>query len=158
MWSDLETKKRELAAITEFRTKGAILRSNSQWSNEGVKSTKYFLNLETRHRKQGTTTQLKVNDNDLVCTDKEILKECESFYQNLYSSKVATDNQEGTFFFPRQENKMILNNDEQSLCVGELRKDECLEALKSMVADKSPGVDGLPCEFYKVFWEDIAEF
>ena len=26
-----------------------------------------------------------------------------------------------------------------------------------MVADKSPGTDGLPCEFYKVFWNDVVE-
>ena len=23
--------------------------------------------------------------------------------------------------------------------------------------DKSPGTDSLPCEFYKVFWNDVAE-
>ena len=95
VWSELEAKKCELEAIIKFWTKGAILRSKSQWYNEGEKNTKYFLNLEKRHCKQGTTTQLKVNDNNFICTDKEILKECESFYQNLYSSKVATDNQDG---------------------------------------------------------------
>ena len=26
-----------------------------------------------------------------------------------------------------------------------------------MAAGKSPGTDGLPCEFYMVFWEDIGE-
>ena len=26
-----------------------------------------------------------------------------------------------------------------------------------MTSDKSPGMDGLPCEFYKVFWKDLAE-
>ena len=112
VWLELETKKRELEAIIEYRTKGAILRSKSQWYNEGEKNTKYFLNLEKRHCKQGTITQLKVNDNDLICTDKEILKECESFYQDLYSSKVGTDNQEGVFFFAQQENRKVLNNDE----------------------------------------------
>ena len=30
VWSELETKKRELLAIIEYRTKGAILRSKSQ--------------------------------------------------------------------------------------------------------------------------------
>ena len=105
VWLELETKKRELEAITEYRTKGAILRSKSQWYNEGEKNTKYFLNLEKRHCKQGTITQLKVNDNDVICTDKEILKECESFYQDLYSCKIGTDNQEGALFFPQQEQK-----------------------------------------------------
>ena len=157
VWSELETKKRELEAIIEYRTKGAILRSKSQWYNEGEKNTKYFLNLEKRHCKQGTITQLKVNDNDLICTDKEVLKECESFYQNLQSSKVATNNQDEAFFFPQQENRTVLNSDEQPLCEGELSIKECLEALKSMVPDKSPGTDGLPCEFYKVFWNDVAD-
>ena len=35
---------------------------------------------------------------------------------------------------------------------------ECLEALKSMQTDKTPGTDGLPVEFYKFFWEDISNF
>ena len=26
-----------------------------------------------------------------------------------------------------------------------------------MVPDKSPGTDGLSCEFYKVFWDDVAQ-
>ena len=34
VWLELETKKRELEAIIEYRTKGAILRSKSQWYNE----------------------------------------------------------------------------------------------------------------------------
>ena len=147
----LETKKRELRAMIEYRAKGANLRSKSQWYNEGEKNTKYFLNLEKKHCKQGTITKLKVNDNELICTDKEMLKECESFYQNLQSSKVATNNQDEAFFFPQQENKTVLNSDEQSLCEGELSIKECLEAPKSMVPDKSPGTDGLPLNSTKCF-------
>ena len=26
-----------------------------------------------------------------------------------------------------------------------------------MAPEKTPGTDGLPCEFYKVFWNDFAE-
>ena len=50
-----------------------------------------------------------------------------------------------------------MNNDERLLCEEELRKNECLESLKSMTPDKSPGTDGLPCEFYEAFWNDVAE-
>ena len=69
--------------IIEHRKKGAIVRSKSQWYNEGENNNKYFLNLEKRHCKQGTITQLKVNSDDRVCSDKEILNECDAFYQNL---------------------------------------------------------------------------
>ena len=60
-------------------------------------------------------------------------------------------------FFPPQENQKRLSQEEQSLCEGPLRRKECLEALKSMASEKTPRSDGLPCEFYKVFWNDLAE-
>ena len=38
-----------------------------------------------------------------------------------------------------------------------LTKAECLQALKSMKSRKTPGSDGLPIEFYKVFWNEISD-
>ena len=156
IWCDIEGKKRELERIIEYQTKGAILRSKSRWYNEGEKNTKYFLNLEKRHCKQATITQLKVSEDDFISTDKEILLECENFYKNLYTSKVDTKKNADAFFPPLEEQKR-LSQEEQSLCEGPLSKKECLEALKSMASEKTPGSDGLPCEFYKVFWNDLAE-
>ena len=95
--------KQRNVKIIEHQTKGAILRSKSRWYNEGEKNTKYFLNLEKRYNcKQGTISQLKINDEDLLHTDKEILHECESFYRNLYSSKTASNLKDD--FFPPQQN------------------------------------------------------
>ena len=51
-----------------------------------------------------------------------------------------------------------LTDEEQTLCEGALTQKECLEALKKMESDKTPGTDGLPAEFYKVFWRDISSF
>ena len=31
------------------------------------------------------------------------------------------------------------------------------ESIKSMEGNKTPGTDGLPVEFYKVFWKDVGE-
>ena len=50
-----------------------------------------------------------------------------------------------------------LNQTEQDTCEGLLTKTECLDALKNMECNKTPGSDGLPAEFYKVFWNDIAD-
>ena len=80
-----------------------------------------------------------------------------SFYQNLYTSKVDTDNSESHCFFTQQPNEKCLDKDERLLCKGLLNRRECLDALKSMNSDKSPLTNGLPCEFYKVFWNDLAE-
>ena len=37
-----------------------------------------------------------------------------------------------------------------------INEEECLKALNSMPSSKTPGTDGLPCEFYKVFWSDVG--
>ena len=37
-----------------------------------------------------------------------------------------------------------------------LTEKECLEALRDMESEKTPGTDGLPAEFYKVFWKDVS--
>ena len=62
-----------------------------------------------------------------------------------------------TFFF-KHENDTVLNEEEQKSCEGLLTERECLKALKTMEAGKTPGSDGLPAEFYKVFWTDISIF
>ena len=49
----------------------------------------------------------------------------------------------------------VLNEEDANECEGSITENECLEALKSMKQNKSPGSDGLSVEFYKCFWEDI---
>ena len=143
------TLKKELETILEYQIKGAIIRSKSQWYNEAEKNSAYFLNLEKRHCKQGPISQLKLNDTDFVTTDRYILSECMTFYKNLYTSK-KSDSLQSTLFSELSS--------EQTLCEGPLTQTECLEALKKMESNKTPGTDGLPAEFYKVFWKDISSF
>jgi len=56
-----------------------------------------------------------------------------------------------------QEHATLGDIDKQKF-EGPLSEKECLEALKTMEPGKSPGTDGLPAEFYKVFWKDVASF
>ena len=92
----LNDSRLELEKIIEVRTKGAILRSKTRWYNEGEKNTKYFLNLEKRHFKPGTISQIKINDREFVTSDEKILTECVSFYKNLYSARSMTYDQNYT--------------------------------------------------------------
>ena len=43
-------------------------------------------------------------------------------------------------------------------CAGLLSAEECSVSLKIMASGKSPGTDGLPAEFYKIFWKDVSTF
>ena len=75
--------------------------------------------------------------------------------RNLSSAKTASNLKD--VFFLTQQNLKFLNEEEKSGCKGLLNRKECLEALKSMAPEKTPGTDGLPCGFYTVFWNDLAE-
>ena len=38
-----------------------------------------------------------------------------------------------------------------------ISEEECVKAIKSMQNGKSPGTDGLPVEFCKIFWKNIKK-
>ena len=129
------------------------MRAKCRWHNEGEKNTKYFLNLEKRHYKQGTISQLKLDDEQFVSTDKEILNECETFYKGLYSLSKGSQNELTNSIFFGMQTEIT----EPKACKGLLSKGERLKALKDMECNKTSGSDGLPAEFYKVFWSDISD-
>ena len=149
-------QKREFEKVIEERTKGAILRSKTKWYNEGEKNTKYFLNLEKRHYKQSVISQIKISENQFVTSNEEIGNECVSFFKSLYESRCMADEVLDTSVFFDGENDTILTDHEREACEGPVTKKECLDALKTMESDKTPGTDGLPAEFYKIFWNDIS--
>ena len=60
-------------------------------------------------------------------------------------------------FFP-DDNFVRFDKDSKASCEGLLNVNECINALKTMEANKSPGSDGFPAEFYKVLWSDLAPF
>ena len=39
-----------------------------------------------------------------------------------------------------------------------ISEEELLKLIKSLLNNKAPGEDGLPAEFYKVFWIDIKKY
>ena len=51
----------------------------------------------------------------------------------------------------------MLTPEDKEKCEDLLTKEECLQALKDMSLNKTPGSDGLPEEFYEVFWSDKSD-
>ena len=76
---EMETKialvKTKLDEIAGHKTKGLILRSHARWHEKGEKSTKYFLQLESRNIvKKKTIKKLKREDDSFTSDRKEILQ------------------------------------------------------------------------------------
>ena len=153
--------KTNLETEMEQDTKGAMIRSKVRWYDEGEKPTKYFFNLEKRNYNNKIISKIKVKD-DIIIEPKQILQEEKKFYSNLYTSvrtgpNADTDELVMNFF---AENDTIpkLSQHQRDSCEGELTEAELLATLKSTSNNKSPGSDGFPAEFYKVFWIDCKQY
>lgn len=73
------------------------------------------------------------------------------FYTKLYKSSNIDDNNIKSYL----DSTTILNivNEKQKLELDEVPSmKECDEAVKMLQHNKSPGLDGLPGEFYQTFW------
>ena len=154
--NDISKVKEDLHKEVDRKTKGAIIRCRIRWHEEGEKNSNYFINLEKRNFNNKTINRL-INDEGIILDKQnEILEETCSFYKDLYTSKTVKE--------PILENiggfkidiPKLSFEDSEILDIP-LEASEILNALKSTQNNKSPGIDGLPADFYKVFWTDIKD-
>ena len=135
--------------IDEEFISGVIVRSRELWVEQGEKPTKYFFNLEKMRQQKKKMTELKSHSGELLSDSKDIRKEMNDFYQDLFSEKeIDLEAQDWLL----DQLSMSLDEQEQPSCEGLLTVEECHDALNGMDTEKSPGIDGLTTEFYIVFW------
>jgi hypothetical protein len=145
--------KSDIETINELKGQGAIIRSKANWIESGEKCTSYFLKLENSNYNIKHIKSLIVDDSTIT-NPTEILKEQQSFYENLYSEKNHSDKcEQNCELFTVNSNK--LNDTDKTYCDSELTLQECTESLRKLPNNKTPGSDGFTTNFYKFFWSKI---
>ena len=157
---EIETKilnlKLELGTKREASVKAYILRSKTQYYEEGEKATRYFCNLEKRNYINKIIHKLNI-DGTIITDPSEILAKQREFYQNIYNPSVSGNENLFSKFFKR-DNISKLGPEDRNFCEGAITVNEVKHVLKNMKNNKTPGTDGFPAEFYKFFWKDIGQF
>ena len=153
--SALPDYKKALSELQEFsldQDHGAQLCSHTRWVEEGESSSAYFFHLERRRKAESTISSPKVGDCTVTSTEA-LLTAASDFYKNLYAS-CDTD--------PVVQDELLsnlslsLSSEEADLYEGDLTVAECLKAVQGMAKSKTPGLDGLPAEFYLAFWSVLG--
>ena len=142
--ADLEDKLLE-------RTKGIMFRSKVRWQEEGESNTKYFFSLE-KARYNSKTCYKMINDQEQEVTNpSDILNIQKEYYRKLY--------EEDEFV-----NFNLINNTDtrvpksiQQCQNTQITIKDLENAIKTMKNNKTPGSDGIPVDFYKVFWTQLKE-
>ena len=132
----------ELEKIDDYKTQGLIVRSQVRWFEQGEKSNKYFLNLEKLHNTGKTIRKLKDENNIEVTDHKIILKICEKYYQDLYSSKTWKSSKEIENYIKLIDIPQLTKNENEKL-IKPITKAECYNTIKTFSSGKCPGNDGL---------------
>ena len=146
--------KGELNDILTDRFNGALLRSKVQILEQGEKPTRYFLQLEKKVAKSKMITEVRANGNQYFDSD-DIIREVRGFWESIFTSGQTDD--DAVDFFLLDAGLPRVPPDLVESCEGPLSVREAQAAINDMKNGKSPGSDGLGCEFYKKFFYLFGE-
>ena len=151
---ELASKEADLQRMHEENVRGIMVRTRATWISEGEKNSHYFLNLEKRNFDKKHIQKLR-KDETILTNPRDILLEEKNFYETLYTSNNISDYDIKTVL--KDLNITPIDENLSNLCEGPVTEKECYDAIMSMACDKSPGTDGLPVNFYRMFWDDLKE-
>ena len=150
--SKIEECEQKLEEIENYKNQGKIIRSKEKIILNEEKPTKYFFSQEKQKQNKKHITHLQNEKGQTFKTTSKILKECKNFYENLYKKHNTCETTQNELLkdIPRK-----LKDSQNLNLIKKVQISEIRHAVFSMENDKSPGVDGLPIEFYKKFFEKI---
>jgi len=154
---DLYKQKVELESkldnIYNEKAKGIQVRSRAKWIQEGEKSTKYFMRLESQRQGLNVINELQRSNGYVTTNSEEILEEIGSFYSELYCSKQSGNHNVSDFI--RNVETPTLSNLSKEMCDINITLSEVKVVVNNMKENRAPGLDGLTSEFYKKCWPFI---
>jgi hypothetical protein len=115
---------------------------------------KHFYALEKKNSVDKMWTAIKDKDGKLATGIDAILARQVEYYETLYTAEGMDVNSAN----------VLLNNIEPSLsvidmelCESEISFEECEKAVRQCKTGKSPGIDGITNDFYKMYWDVIGK-
>ena len=161
----VETEEK-IAALEDFRHTGAMIRSREETIIDGEKPTRYFYALESIKKAKSTIENLiikqpnhKNNPNDdnyiEITNETDILKEIHKYYTELYSKQTLNTALQDELL--SKIDRKLPNNIKTQIDAP-ITKQNLFRAIQLFKRNKSPGIDGLPIEFYDTFWPLLSTF
>ena len=148
-WEAYEGVKERVRSLLEGRAKALAFQARMREMEEGEKATSHFFQAGRARRDASAISGLR-GEAGLVTGLPEMLGVAEAFYGSLFSRRECD---------PEVQEALLgcvagrLGQEEVRALEAGLSLDEVTRALRSMRQGRSPGHDGLPCDFYSAFWD-----
>ena len=131
--------------------------SKARYVEEGERCTRYFFNLENKRKQDITMHEIKKEDGTIATSTEEIAKETKNFYEKLYKGKSESGVSEGmqNIFLSKLDKKLTPKR--AQMLEGDITEAETKSVIFEMEKNKSPGLDGIPIEFYQTFYDLLKD-
>lgn len=150
--NDIHKSEQFLLDEHENKVKAACFRSKAQYFLHGEKNSQYFFNLEKARSNAKVITKIKTENGNIISDPRTILEEEKRYYQKLYGTRPTLSLWP---YINHTDNK--LSPQERINLDNELSDVELSSSLMGMANNKTPGLDGLSADFYKVFWIHLKD-
>ncbi|MBN3292510.1 YTX2 protein, partial [Polypterus senegalus] len=151
--ASLTSAKLGLAHLLETRAQGALVRARFQRLTEMDAPTQYFFGLEKKNSQSKILHCIRTPDGSETQEPSEIRQVVREFYELLFAADGDGGSEDQQAFL--QDLPQLPNAD-----VAQLNREvtfaELTTALGQLKTGKVPGIDGIPVEFYKEFWDVIG--
>lgn len=147
--------KNELNILLRERAEFLIKRVRQNYYFNGSRPS-HLLALKLRsNEKLSNITAIKSHDGVLVTGQAQINNVFRRFFSELYASEILNETSD-TAPFLQSLDLPQLSTEQTSHLDQDISLLEMKEALSQMNKKKSPGLDGIPAEFYLFFWAELG--
>ena len=152
--AQLATARAALNDLDHDEFAAAAVRSRAAWLTLGERPTRFFCQLERDRSNASTIKALQHPTTGMLCsTPRDLCDAASAFYSTLYAPDQPDDPAATAALcahVPR------LHDRPAQRCDAPLSLNELTTAVKSTANGKTPGLDGLPKEFYSTFWDVLG--
>ena len=115
----------------DYIARGAMIRSRANWYEQGEKSNKYFLNLESSRKKNSCIRKLCKANEKHITDPREIMGEIHTFYSTPYDKPFSEDDSSSLNSFLAGINTKTLTEEQRDTLEEKITVKEYYETLKS---------------------------
>uniref|UniRef100_A0A4W6F6F5 Reverse transcriptase domain-containing protein n=1 Tax=Lates calcarifer TaxID=8187 RepID=A0A4W6F6F5_LATCA len=144
----LEKKRSELSSLLQERVKGALVRSRFLQLKDMDAPSSFFFNLERSVAEKKLMTCLKLPGGSITTDPAVMRKHAMDFYAGLFRSEPCDRECREELLKDLPQ----LSAEEKADLDKELTLEELTSAVNQLASGRAPGIDGLPIDFFKTFW------
>ncbi len=152
---DFKSIQQEAYRVRMTQQYGNIIRGIMHSRIPKEEPSAYHVKRELKKQSDSTVNQLRDSSGELTTNEREIGEIIRSYFEKLMSEEVKTDPRRDSDFIAKSQQHSLTQDQNQAIS-NPFNASEVKTAINTSKPQKSPGVDGIPAEFYKTFSNDLT--